>query len=165
MMRSHQYLQAESTSIHRSGYLSQISDRFSKINAVRTTNFHIFLYFSLEILKMNRIAMTSRRYLSTLITSESLMSSRQASSHRPFQLLDASWQMPNASSIPCKDAFALSHIPGARFFDVDEIAERGPLPHMVSALKWSVIMFDLIVRSDASVHLLAIPHAPIEYSV
>jgi thiosulfate/3-mercaptopyruvate sulfurtransferase len=46
-------------------------------------------------------------------------------------LLDASWYMPSDTRKP----FALyeqAHIPGARFFDIDRIADRHtPLPHMV----------------------------------
>jgi thiosulfate/3-mercaptopyruvate sulfurtransferase len=48
-------------------------------------------------------------------------------------VLDASWFLPP----PSRDAraeFAESHIPGARFFDIDAIADQGTsLPHMLPA--------------------------------
>ena len=47
-----------------------------------------------------------------------------------LRLLDASWYLPDA----CRDAraeYQTAHIPGARFFDIDEIADlRSALPHM-----------------------------------
>lgn len=48
-----------------------------------------------------------------------------------LRILDASWHMPDSGRDP-KAEFAQGHIPGARFFDIDEIADlRSPLPHMV----------------------------------
>jgi thiosulfate/3-mercaptopyruvate sulfurtransferase len=48
-----------------------------------------------------------------------------------LRILDASWHMPDSGRDP-KAEFAREHIPGARFFDIDEIADlRSPLPHMV----------------------------------
>ena len=48
-----------------------------------------------------------------------------------LRLLDASWHMPG-SGRDAKAEYDLSHIPGARFFDIDEISDlRSPLPHMV----------------------------------
>lgn len=48
-----------------------------------------------------------------------------------LRLLDASWYLPNADRDP-KAEYAGAHIPGARFFDIDEIADlRSTLPHMV----------------------------------
>jgi thiosulfate/3-mercaptopyruvate sulfurtransferase len=47
-----------------------------------------------------------------------------------LRILDASWHMPDSGRDP-KAEFAREHIPGARFFDIDEIADqRSPLPHM-----------------------------------
>ncbi|MBT9384068.1 3-mercaptopyruvate sulfurtransferase [Pseudooceanicola sp. CBS1P-1] len=47
-----------------------------------------------------------------------------------LRLLDASWFMPGAGRDP-KAEFAARHIPGARFFDIDEISDhRSELPHM-----------------------------------
>ena len=47
-----------------------------------------------------------------------------------LRILDASWYLPGSGRDP-KAEFAAAHIPGARFFDIDEIADlRSPLPHM-----------------------------------
>lgn len=46
------------------------------------------------------------------------------------QVLDASWYLPAENRDP-KAEFLAGHIPGAQFFDLDEIADTGsPLPHM-----------------------------------
>ncbi|MBT0957327.1 3-mercaptopyruvate sulfurtransferase [Alphaproteobacteria bacterium KMM 3653] len=48
-----------------------------------------------------------------------------------IRILDASWYLPGDARDPKAD-FAAEHIPGARFFDIDEISDhRSPLPHMV----------------------------------
>lgn len=48
-----------------------------------------------------------------------------------LRLLDASWYLPTVDRDP-KAEYARKHIPGARFFDIDEIADlRSPLPHML----------------------------------
>ncbi|WP_353475448.1 3-mercaptopyruvate sulfurtransferase [Salipiger sp. H15] len=48
-----------------------------------------------------------------------------------LRLLDASWYMPGSSRDP-KAEYEAAHIPGARFFDIDEISDlRSSLPHMV----------------------------------
>lgn len=48
-----------------------------------------------------------------------------------LRVLDASWFLPT-SARDAKAEFAAGHIPGARFFDIDEIADlRSDLPHMV----------------------------------
>ena len=45
-------------------------------------------------------------------------------------LLDASWYLPDAARVP-RAEYEAAHIPGARFFDIDEIADTAsPLPHM-----------------------------------
>ncbi len=47
-----------------------------------------------------------------------------------LRILDASWHMP-ATGRDGRAEFAAGHIPGARFFDIDEIADqRSALPHM-----------------------------------
>jgi thiosulfate/3-mercaptopyruvate sulfurtransferase len=47
-----------------------------------------------------------------------------------LRVLDASWYLPDMGRDP-KAEYAESHIPGARFFDIDEIADlRSDLPHM-----------------------------------
>ncbi len=48
-----------------------------------------------------------------------------------LRLLDASWYLPEDERDP-KAEYGAAHIPGARFFDIDEIADlRSDLPHMV----------------------------------
>lgn len=47
-----------------------------------------------------------------------------------LRILDASWHMPDAGRDPKAD-FEAAHIPGARFFDIDEISDnQSELPHM-----------------------------------
>lgn len=47
-----------------------------------------------------------------------------------LRILDASWYMPAAGRDP-KAEYRKAHIPGARFFDIDEISDkRSGLPHM-----------------------------------
>ncbi|MCV2864132.1 3-mercaptopyruvate sulfurtransferase [Defluviimonas sp. WL0075] len=47
-----------------------------------------------------------------------------------LRILDASWYLPEAGRDP-KAEYRTAHIPGARFFDVDEITDqRSSLPHM-----------------------------------
>lgn len=47
-----------------------------------------------------------------------------------LRVLDASWYMP-AHNRDGRAEYAAGHIPGARFFDIDEISDqRSPLPHM-----------------------------------
>lgn len=48
-----------------------------------------------------------------------------------LRILDASWYMP-AMERDAQAEYATGHIPGARFFDIDEISDhRSELPHMV----------------------------------
>ena len=48
-----------------------------------------------------------------------------------LRVLDASWYMP-AENRDAKAEYDATHIPGARFFDIDEISDlRSDLPHMV----------------------------------
>ncbi|MBM1221902.1 3-mercaptopyruvate sulfurtransferase [Ponticoccus sp. SC2-23] len=47
-----------------------------------------------------------------------------------LRILDGSWYLPDAGRDP-KAEYAEAHIPGARFFDIDEISDhRSELPHM-----------------------------------
>ena len=47
-----------------------------------------------------------------------------------LRILDASWYLPDAGRDP-KAEYAAAHIPGARFFDIDEMSDqRSALPHM-----------------------------------
>ena len=47
-----------------------------------------------------------------------------------LRILDASWYMPDSGRDP-KAEYDATHIPGARFFDIDEISDlRSSLPHM-----------------------------------
>jgi thiosulfate/3-mercaptopyruvate sulfurtransferase len=47
-----------------------------------------------------------------------------------LRVLDASWYLP-AMNRDAKAEYAAAHIPGARFFDIDEISDqRSALPHM-----------------------------------
>lgn len=47
-----------------------------------------------------------------------------------LRILDASWHMPGSGRDP-KAEYAAAHIPGARFFDIDEISDsQSDLPHM-----------------------------------
>ena len=51
--------------------------------------------------------------------------------HSPdIRILDASWYLPTENRDP-RAEYAASHIPGALFFDIDEISDtESPLPHM-----------------------------------
>jgi thiosulfate/3-mercaptopyruvate sulfurtransferase len=47
-----------------------------------------------------------------------------------LRVLDASWYLPGTDR-DAKGEYAVAHIPGARFFDIDEISDqRSSLPHM-----------------------------------
>ena len=47
-----------------------------------------------------------------------------------LRVIDASWYLPDAGR-DAKAEYAAGHIPGARFFDIDEISDqRSELPHM-----------------------------------
>lgn len=48
-----------------------------------------------------------------------------------LRILDASWYLPDVGRDP-KAEYDAAHIPGARFFDIDDISDqRSELPHMV----------------------------------
>ncbi len=47
-----------------------------------------------------------------------------------LRILDASWYLPDAGRNPLAE-YKRTHVPGARFFDIDEIADlRSDMPHM-----------------------------------
>ena len=49
-----------------------------------------------------------------------------------LRILDASWYLPDAGR-DARSEYAKVHIPGARFFDIDEISDhRSALPHMAA---------------------------------
>ncbi len=51
--------------------------------------------------------------------------------HETVRIVDGSWHMPQLNRDP-KAEFADQHIPGARFFDIDAIADQSSdLPHML----------------------------------
>ena len=54
-----------------------------------------------------------------------------------LRVLDASYYLP-AMNRDAKAEYDAAHIPGARFFDIDEISDlRSDLPHMVPPVDWS----------------------------
>jgi thiosulfate/3-mercaptopyruvate sulfurtransferase len=65
---------------------------------------------------------------------KTLVSTKWLSEHLKspeLRLIDASWYMP-ADNRDCQAEYEAEHIPGARFVDVDEVADlRSDLPHML----------------------------------
>ena len=52
-----------------------------------------------------------------------------------LRLLEASWHMP-ATGRDARAEYEVEHIPGARYFDIDEISDqRSPLPHMAPPIE------------------------------
>ena len=52
-----------------------------------------------------------------------------------LRVLDASWYLPDAGR-DARAEYEAAHIPGARFFDIDEISDaRSDLPHMAPAVE------------------------------
>jgi len=64
---------------------------------------------------------------------KTLVSTAWLAAHRAdpdLRLIDASWYLPDAGR-DARAEYAAAHIPGARFFDLDEITDhRSTLPHM-----------------------------------
>lgn len=64
---------------------------------------------------------------------KTLVSTAWLAAHRAdpdLRLIDASWYLPDAGR-NAKAEYLAAHIPGARFFDIDEITDhRSALPHM-----------------------------------
>ena len=47
-------------------------------------------------------------------------------------VVDSSWHMP-ATERSARDEYPAAHVPGARFFDIDELSDRQhPTPHAVT---------------------------------
>jgi thiosulfate/3-mercaptopyruvate sulfurtransferase len=70
--------------------------------------------------------------------------------HEPnVRIADASWYLPQAGR-DAKAEYAAAHIPGAVFFDIDELSDQtSPLPHMLApAAKFAERMCRLGVGSD-----------------
>lgn len=71
--------------------------------------------------------MTTQDDPKTLVSTDWLAAHLKDSDLRIF---DASWYLPTSARDP-KAEYAAGHIPGARFFDIDEISDhRSDLPHM-----------------------------------
>ena len=59
--------------------------------------------------------------------------------HPDLRVLDASWHLPNEDRNAFTE-FEMGHIPGARFFDIDDISDhRSSLPHTLDLAKFSRI--------------------------
>ncbi|MDW8372010.1 MAG: rhodanese-like domain-containing protein, partial [Geminicoccaceae bacterium] len=73
--------------------------------------------------------------MSALVTTDWLVARLGAPDVRP---VDATWVMPDSGRDP-RAEYEAAHIPGAVYFDIDEICdEASPYPHMVpSAAKFS----------------------------
>jgi thiosulfate/3-mercaptopyruvate sulfurtransferase len=75
-------------------------------------------------------------------TSDALVSTQWLADHLDapdVRVVDASWYMP-AQNKNAREIYNAQHIPGAVFFDIDEIAadDSAPLPHMMpDAIKFS----------------------------
>ncbi len=67
-------------------------------------------------------------------------------------LLDASFKLPGTTPTAAED-FQERHIEGARFFDIDQIADRSnPLPHMLpSELEFENFMSELGIGNSSSI--------------
>jgi thiosulfate/3-mercaptopyruvate sulfurtransferase len=72
--------------------------------------------------------------------------------HQDLVILDGSFKLPGVSPIAAED-FAARHIPDARFFDIDAIADHGTsLPHMLpSAEAFEHYAADLGISNDSVV--------------
>jgi thiosulfate/3-mercaptopyruvate sulfurtransferase len=83
---------------------------------------------------------------------ESLVSTEWLADHlgEPgLTIVDCSWHMP-ASGRSGRDEYLAQHIPGARFLDIDEVADRSnPAPHMLpSAAEFGAAMERLGIGRD-----------------
>ena len=67
-------------------------------------------------------------------------------------VLDGSWYLPTAARDP-RAEFAAGHIPGARFFDLDQVSDRTTaLPHMLPAAEqFTRQMRELGIRRDQEI--------------
>jgi thiosulfate/3-mercaptopyruvate sulfurtransferase len=83
---------------------------------------------------------------------ESLVSTEWLEEHlgdRDLVVVDCSWFMP-ASGRSGREEYLASHIPGARFLDIDEVSDRSnPAPHMLpSAAEFGSAMQELGIGRD-----------------
>jgi len=83
---------------------------------------------------------------------ESLVSTQWLAEHLgepDLAIVDSSWHMP-ASGRNGRGEYLAAHIPGARFLDIDEVADKSdPAPHMLpSASEFAAAMEELGVGSD-----------------
>eukprot|EP00842_Homolaphlyctis_polyrhiza_P000136 jgi/Hompol1/1122/HPOL_001598-RA len=80
----------------------------------------------------------------TLVSTEWLASNLDS-----VKVLDCSWHMPHTKRDPHQE-FLLKHVKGARFFDIDEIADTSvPLPHMLpTAIQFAVQVGELGINND-----------------
>ena len=83
---------------------------------------------------------------------ESLVSTQWLAEHLgepDLVIVDSSWFMP-ASGRSGREEFLAAHIPGARFFDIDQVADRAnPAPHMLpSASEFGAAMERLGIGRD-----------------
>src|SRR5437899_12469970 len=64
-------------------------------------------------------------------------------------IVDSSWHMP-ATGRSGRDEYLAAHIPGARFFDIDELSDRSnPAPHMLpTAIQFATALEQLRIGSD-----------------
>lgn len=67
-------------------------------------------------------------------------------------ILDGSFKLPGVTPVASED-FAARHLPGARFFDIDKVADHGiPLPHMLpSAADFERHAAELGISNDSVV--------------
>ena len=81
---------------------------------------------------------------------ESLVSTQWLADHLgEVTVVDCSWFMP-ASGRSGREEYLEAHIPGARFLDIDEVADRSnPAPHMLpTADEFAAAMEQLGIGSD-----------------
>lgn len=66
-----------------------------------------------------------------------------------IRIVDASWYMPS-DKLNCGEQYRVQHIPGAVFFDIDEISDQSsPLPHMLpSAAQFANAVGELGIGND-----------------
>ncbi len=78
--------------------------------------------------------------------------------HPDLVLLDGSFKLPGVTPIAAED-FAARHIPGARFFDIDDIADHDTtLPHMLpSAEAFEGYASDLGISNDSVIVIYDTP--------
>jgi thiosulfate/3-mercaptopyruvate sulfurtransferase len=94
---------------------------------------------------------------------ESLVSTEWLAQHLAepgFVVVDSSWHMP-ATGRSGRDEYSKAHIPGARFFDIDELSDRSnPAPHMLpSADSFGAAMERLGIGSGD--HIVVYDNSPI----